>query len=345
MHTSISRITVRSLVRIARAGLSICLPVVIWTPHSVFAAGAPNGLLQDQKMIVGNLTRTYDLYIPEALGATPRAAVLMLHGHIGSADVMTGQNRKKAPYKIWLEIAEREKLILIIPDGERGADDQRGWNDCRADASTNPKTDDMLFIRKLLASVAASYPVDARRVYATGTSNGGNMVFRLALEMPDRFAALAPVVASMPRNSQCTPKPDPVSMLIMNGTHDPLMPYDGGPVGKRKSDQAKRGEVIATRESIAYWVKHNGANPQPEIRTLPDRDPQDGSTVQVERYHGGRNGTEVVLYEVRGGGHTEPSVREQYGFIYRKIVGPQNHDIEMGEEVWSFFKNMRLSPR
>jgi polyhydroxybutyrate depolymerase len=308
-------------------------------PANAIAAEAPAGLLRDQTMVVDDLTRTYDLYIPRDLGSAPRPVVLLLHGHSGDADVMTGQNRKKAPYKIWLEIAEREKLILIIPDGERGSDGHRGWNDCRRDAATNPTTDDMAFLGKLLDSVAAKYPVDARRLYATGTSNGGNMVFRLALETPDRFAAVAPVVASMPKHSECETKPNPVSILIMNGTQDPLLPYAGGPVGKRESDHAKRGEVLSTRESVAYWVRHNGADPKVATRTLPDRDTEDGSTVHVEHYRGGRNGTEVALYEVRGGGHTEPSVREQYRWLYRRIVGPQNHDIEMAEEVWAFFRD------
>lgn len=311
---------------------------------SVSDARTPNGLIHDQKMVVGNLTRSYDLFVPSGMGKTPRPVVLLLHGHSGDADVMTGQNRKKAPYKIWLEIAQREKLMLLIPNGERGSDGQRGWNDCRADASTNPSSDDMAFIDKLLATVAAAYPVDARRLYATGTSNGGNMVFRLALERPERFAAFAPVVASMPRRSQCAPKPEPVSLLIMNGTSDPLMPYAGGMVGKRKGNDHQRGDVMSTTETVAYWVKHNGANPKPEIRTLPDRDPKDGSTVHVQHYHGGRHDTEVLLYEVRGGGHTEPSVREQYGRLYRKIVGPQNHDFEMADEVWSFFKTRQRPP-
>jgi len=51
----------------------------------------------------------------------------------------------------------------------------------------------------------------------------------------------------------------------------------------------------------------------------------------------------VVLYEVRGGGHTEPGLRERYGRLYRLIVGPQNHDTEMAEEVWRFFNHHQRS--
>lgn len=343
MNLFVPALKARDTVHHRGAGLALCLLLTV-SAQIVLGAGMPDGLLRDQKMVVGELTRSYDLFIPSQLGTAPRPVVLLLHGHLGDADVMTGQNRKKAPYKIWLEIAQREKLLLVIPDGERGSDRQRGWNDCRADATTNPTSDDMAFIDKLLATVAASYPVDARRLYATGTSNGGNMVFRLALERPERFAALAPVVASMPRHSQCAPKAEPVSLLIMNGTSDPLMPYAGGAVGKQKGDDHGRGEVLSTRETVAYWVRHNGAHPQPELRTLPDRDPKDGSTVHVQQYRGGRAGSEVLLYEVRGGGHTEPSQREQYGRLYRRIVGPQNHDVEMADEVWAFFKTRQRPP-
>ena len=140
------------------------------------AGNARPGLLKDQTLAVDGSERSYDLYIPATGTAGSYPVVLLLHGHLGNADVMTGENRKAAPYKVWLEIAERERLLLIIPDGERGADGYRGWNDCRADATILPHTDDVAFIDRLIETVAAKYPIDRTRVYATGTSNGGDMV-------------------------------------------------------------------------------------------------------------------------------------------------------------------------
>jgi polyhydroxybutyrate depolymerase len=124
----------------------------------------------------------------------------------------------------------------------------------------------------------------------------------------------------------------------MNGTDDPLVPYEGGQVGKRRS---QRGEVLSTQASIDYWVRHDGADPNPHTQVLTDRDRRDGGRVYVHRYRNGEESHEVMLYEVRGGGHTEPSLSEHYSRLWLLLVGPQNRDIEMAEEVWAFFKNKR----
>ncbi|MEJ2646674.1 MAG: prolyl oligopeptidase family serine peptidase, partial [Gammaproteobacteria bacterium] len=191
---------------------------------------------------------------------------------------------------------------------------------------------------KLLATVSKQYPIDKTRIYATGTSNGGNFTYRLAQERTQVFAAVAPVVAAMPETNKCRPPDGPIPILIMNGTADPILPFKGGYVGRRKRDQEARGSVLSARETVQFWVKHDGADPTPTIEDLPDRDPDDGSRVRVETYANGKDGSEVVFYEVQGGGHTEPSLSQHYGWLYRRIVGPQNHDIEMADAVWAFFQ-------
>lgn len=297
----------------------------------------PGILLKDQSIVIQDHERTYDLYVPTKLGTSPRPLVLLLHGHIGNADVMTGENRKAAPYKVWLDIAEREKLLVLIPDGVEGSKGHRGWNDCRADATSNPTLDDVAFIDTLLNSLSKAYPVDASRLYVTGTSNGGGMTYRLAIERSDRFAAAAPIVAALPKNSECKAAPDkPISILIMNGTRDPLLPYTGGQTGNSKSE---RGESLSTRESVRYWVQQNGCNTLPEVHDLADKNEKDNSRIHVEHFGKCRDGVDVFLYEVRGGGHTEPSLSEHYRRLYKRIVGPQNRDIEMADEVWAFFRN------
>jgi polyhydroxybutyrate depolymerase len=124
----------------------------------------------------------------------------------------------------------------------------------------------------------------------------------------------------------------------MNGTSDPILPFQGGAVGRRKHDQAARGSVLSTQASVQYWVRHNGTDTTATTTELTDSDPDEDSRIRVARYGNGRDGSEVLLYEVRGGGHTEPSLSQHYGWLYRRIVGPQNHDIEMADVVWQFFQ-------
>ena len=299
------------------------------------------GLLKDRTLIVNGKSRTYDIYIPNRKFDVALPLVLLLHGHMGDADVMTGENGKKAPYKIWLTIAERDGWIVLVPDGEYGIDKNRGWNDCRGDAKSNPAVDDMAFLTQLLDKISTQYPVDKQRIYAHGTSNGGNMVYRLAQEQPQHFRAMAAIIAAMPKINKCQESQLPISMLIMNGTDDPLLPFGGGKVGKSDKDKEMRGTALSTADTLKYWLERDGITTKPQESDLPDRNKRDGSTVHVKHYTGGKNNTEVVLYEVRGGGHTEPSLTQHYRRIYKLIVGPQNRDFEMVDEVARFFNSQR----
>ena len=294
-------------------------------------------LLKNLPLTVDNLVRHYDLYVPEHI-KEPLPLVLLYHGHFGSSELMLGKTGKKAPYKRWLALADREKFLVAVPNGEKGSDDKRGWNDCRADSKTNPKTDDVKFTLQLIDTIDRQYPVDRERIYATGTSNGGNMVIRLAMEVPEKFAAIAAVVASNPVKNKCTEKRKPISVLFMNGTADPILPYQGGKIGKEKF---QRGLVLSTPASVDYWRKVNGTASEPEVHLFEDINTEEESTVIKHRYKGGKNNTEVVLYEVRNGGHTEPSKTEKYSRLYKWVVGNQNYDIEMADEVWEFFKSIK----
>jgi len=124
----------------------------------------------------------------------------------------------------------------------------------------------------------------------------------------------------------------------MNGTDDPLLPYQGGAVG---DDKHGRGTALSTPLSVAYWLKVNGLRGKPKIHNFPDMDKSDESSVTQLSYSDARHDREVVLYKVIHGGHTEPSRQEHYRHLYKRVVGQQNRDIEMAEEVWQFFKNKR----
>jgi len=316
------------------------MPVVISFGISIVYAGEKTlgigGLMQHNTMQIDGMERTYDLYIPSDPGTSSHPLIFLLHGHGGSVSQLTGQNGNAAPHRVWLEIAEREKLILVIPSGALSPDGNPGWNDCRADAESNPKTDDVKFIRELIQTVAKSCAIDRSRIFASGMSNGGNMALRLALELSDQIAAVAVVASAMPKVNACGPPAHPVSVLFMNGTADPLLPYEGGEVAK---GWGKRGSVISADASVHYWIKHNQTKTEPEAKQFPQRKQGGRSSVTRYRYSGGKEGTEVVLYKIEGGGHTEPSIKELYSGPFELQVGSQNCDIEMADEVWCFFKD------
>lgn len=288
------------------------------------------GLLKNQTITVGGIERNYHIYIPNNTLNAP--VVLLFHGNGGSYDDMLGLTGVKAPYKVWLDIALQENLIIVVPNGTLGSSNSRGWNDCRDDAPTNPNTNDVQFTVDLLDFVKTQYNSNDSKTYAVGTSNGGHFAIRLAQEIPNRITAFASIVASNAVNSKCLNSTTHVSALFMNGTDDPILPYDGGQMA------SNRGEVLSTDNTISYWVQRNETDTTPEITELPNLNTDDGSTITEYLYKNGANGTEVGLYKVNNGGHTEPSLSERYSALFLLLVGNQNGDIEMANEIWDFFK-------
>ncbi len=300
--------------------LPLALAVVLGSSHVAPA---------ERTLEVAGARRRFLLVAFAASAPTPRPLVLLLHGRGGSAERLIGLTGWPSPYSVWVDIAAREGLLLAVP----ASDGRQGWNDCRG-TDTNPSSDDVGFLEAVVDAVAREHPVDHQRVYVVGTSNGGFMALRLAVERPKRFAGVAAIAAAMPTGGPCPAPTSPVPVLFMNGTRDGYVPFSGGPIARG------RGSVLSTPASGALWVRVNGASPSAEPESLPDLDPDDGSRVTRERHHAGPAGAPVVLYRVEGGGHTEPSRRARYGGLLRRMSGQQNGDIEMAEEVWSFFRSL-----
>ena len=122
-------------------------------------------------------------------------------------------------------------------------------------------------------------------------------------------------------------------MLIMNGTEDPLLPFAGGCV---VNALCKRGRVMSTADTVAYWIDVNGASSEAEVDRLPNRAWFDDSRAIVYRFAGGADGKDVVYYHIQGGGHTVPGY-ERESAAYLAIAGPKNRDIDAPTEIWNFF--------
>lgn len=297
------------------------------------------GLFANHSVVFEGLTRSYDYYIPNNLGSSPRPLIILLHGGGSRSEDLTGTSGFKAPYTVWMDIAEEEKLILLYPDGALNSEGGQGWNDCRADTDTNPTTNDVGFISALIDEFAMSFDIDINRIYVSGSSNGGLMSLRLAQELSDKVAAVAPVLGAIPAVNECAAPTHPISVLLMNGTSDTRLPYNGGVIN---AVAGNRGTILSTQESIEFWIGFNQTNLSPVVQDFEDVNGLDQSTVKSFTYTGGIEDTEVVLYKISGGGHVEPSILEQYSLLLELSLGKQNHDIEMAREVWKFFKDKKL---
>ena len=282
----------------------------------------------------GGQDRLFRFYVPARL-SEGQPAVLLLHGGTQGMDELFRPNAGGT--QEWPAVAEDGGFLLLVPNGtnvktgDPSGDDQ-SWNDCRsptAGAVTGSAADDVGFLVALADWAERRFPV-TDRVLVAGASNGGMMGYRLATERPDRVAGVAAFVANLPAGGECPDPSQPVPMLIVNGTADPVTPYAGGEAGDR-------GAVRSAEATRDVWMAANRVDAsRRQVRTLPDVDPGDGSVVVCERYPAAAAGAAVELCSVEGGGHTIPSVAHQLPRWLEGIFGRQNHDVEGARLAWSF---------
>jgi len=262
------------------------------TATAIPPTSAPSVGTQQATIRVGNLDRTYLYYVPANL---PRNAPLLFAFHGSSSDA--AYLRTSTEYK-FERLADQNGFVVVYPNGY-----QMSWNDCNQTAVLPAKTakiDDVSFVRALIAKFKTDHGVNPSRVFAMGWSNGGSMAYRLAFEIPDEIAAIAAVTASVPTDDtfDCRVSGKPMPTLIINGTSDQLVPYEGGRLFSGAT-------VRSTQASAEYFVKLNGQASPPKTTRLPHRDPSDPTSVDRTVWDDAGK-PEVVLVTVNGGGHTIP---------------------------------------
>lgn len=276
-----------------------------------------------------NVERTYHVYLPKNFNKTnPTPLVFALHGGGG-----TGMNLASVISAGTLTTAaEARNVILVVPDGI----DKR-WNDGRPEIFGSDRMyDDIGFISTIIDTMIQNYGVDSNRVYVTGISNGGLMSIRLAMDLSNKIAAVAPVTAQITEAIQSKVPEFPISILIINGEDDPLVPYNGGCIAGPFIPVCSRGEVLSTQESIEKFKGYNQCANPAETEPIIDDVPNDDTSVEITRYKDCEQGTEVVLVKVIGGGHTWPS-GEQY--LPVRTVGVVSKEINASEMILDFFLN------
>jgi len=291
---------------------------------ALFAAPLPPGD-HARKIRVDGRDRTFLVHVPpQYKPEQPTPVVLVLHGARTNAAItvaFTGLNLK----------SDEAGFIAVYPNGT-GDDPLLFWNAGQHTPrilQENP--DDVKFIRLLLDDLGGVLNVDRHRVYATGMSNGGMMCYRLAAELSDRIAAIAPVGGTM-AIAEARPQ-RPVPVLQFHGTADSFVKYNGQNSGALRP-------LKSVNDTVEYWRRVNGCPASPTVTTLPDRDASDGTTVRRTEYAPGRNGAQVILYTVDQGGHTWPGQKPLLA-----ALGRSTFDISANDVMWEFFqKNPMIVP-
>ena len=274
---------------------------------------------------VGQTTRHYIAQLPE-LKLAP--LVIVLHGNTQTgADMVTRT--------AWPTVARRENFAVVFPDGLNHSWADLRPNNMRAGRVPPHGTDDIAFIVKLVEKLVADGSADPKRIHVTGISNGGAMTMTLVCKRADLFAAAASVIMNLTEQSANLCRPSrPVPMLMMKGTADPLIPYNGG----RGTSRFAADGFWSADKTLAFWRKNNGCDAKATTTDLADTDTADRSTV-TRIDSNCPVGRDVVLYRVNEGGHRMPGTADaRFPRLANAFLGPQNHDIDGAEIIWTFFK-------
>ena len=257
--------------------------------------------------------RRFLLYVPSSLASSSTAAVplvLMLHGYGATPE----QTQAYDTLFRWNELAESEYFIVAYP-----ASDGPAWNACGGSDA------DLQFLDRLVQAVAAAYPIDRKRIFAAGHSQGGLMAVRLAL---DRGATVSAVMANAAPAAACGAGGAPVPVMLSYGTADPLVPY------------ASNAQAM-----LDFWLAHNLPHDRlsdpPAVLLLADKVPEDLSTIEQSLYTAQAGSADVQFWRVNGAGHAWPNPTA-YSPALQAQFGRRNQDVDGADAAWAFFKRHPL---
>lgn len=283
-----------------------------------------SGTLSKASMNVAGVERSYRTYVPKGL---PKGAPLVLVMH-GSGEgpqairVGTGYGFER--------LADQHGFAVAYPKSF-GFD----WNDCSSIGNTavdGVRADDAGFLAALVEKLVGEIGVDPNRVFAAGVSNGGSMALRLALEHPKRYRAVAAALANVPapQNFQCQPGAQTPSVMILNGTEDPLVPYAGGEINLLGLFY-KGGQVISSTASAQYLADRNAIAGKPQVNLTQTAQ---GTRVEHARWQVADRRTEVELVTLHGAGHglPQPWARRP------RLLGPSPMEPNGPALIWAFFE-------
>jgi len=286
----------------------------------VLASVALPAAAQVASLTHNDVKRRYLVYTPPSYASDAQKAFPVVFNFHGSGMSMAEQML----YTQMNRAADRHRFIVVYPLGVK-----QDWN-VGFGMSYLEGSNDIGYTEALLAQLKRDYRVDSQRVYATGLSRGGFFALRIAAELPHLFAAVASVGAPMPEpvvqhQDKAGQPGQPVGVLLVHGTADQVVAYEGKP-----------GGYLSAQDSYGYWVKRNGIEASAARRRTLDGDRSDGTDVAMVEQGDGRYS--VALWTVNGGGHTWPGADP---FNVGLPIGKTTRDIDGNDVIWEFFARHR----
>ncbi|MEL7468363.1 MAG: polyhydroxybutyrate depolymerase [Pseudomonadota bacterium] len=180
--------------------------------------------------------RTYRIEMPKE---PPKGALIYAHGYRGSAKAVMRNKALRA-------LAQENGLALIAPKSFL-----EDWRIPGVPA--DPGTDgaqEFTYFDALLDTLKTEHAIPADRIYMSGFSAGGMMVWNLACRMGSRFAGFIPIAGTFwdPVPPKC---PDMgAHMVHIHGRTDKIVPLGGRPIGP-----TRQGDVP---QALALFAEGGG---------------------------------------------------------------------------------------
>jgi polyhydroxybutyrate depolymerase len=271
--------------------LTLCAPLQVTQGPSALP---PTQAGDSVRCVSANgLERAYLLHIPAGwTSQEPVPVVFVFHGWGLSATLAQSD---------WGldDVADVANFLAAYPVGVGWS-----WNDGgKIGYAATHNLNESEFVRQMLSDLSTVASIDPKRIYAMGYSQGGMLAYRLACEMSDIFAAIAPLAACM-TYGRCQPQ-QAVSVIHVHGLADGHVPYSGG--GPDNYPPVESG--------IAAWVEFSGCTGSAEVESLSDQ-------VTRTAYASCEAGTAVELYTIESGEHRQP------GFGFHR---------DLASTFWDFF--------
>ena len=310
----------------------VAIMAVVLPAGTPVAAGEGSITLDTGWMEYGGYNRTCGYYVPTSYNASgdPVPLLFSFHG-LGSS----GQAQEQLTS--FAELAEEEGFIVVFPEATELPMDPENpcyenvelvslpgsniqWNiGLNWSLQYCAEIDDVGYVSDIIGWFDTEYNIDTSRVYATGMSNGAMFSHYLALMLPDTFAGIAPVCSPLTTNMTGL-SITPVTVILMMGTADPIVPYDGDPIAS----------IYSMNDTVDFWLDVDEIPLETEpVETVWGPTAGDSTVVTRYVYSGGTNGTEVILFKVDGGGHTWPG-----GPLYSPFVGKVTNHIDGSALIW-----------
>lgn len=326
----------------------LALLIALVTP--TFATSTESYPLQ-----VNQMARRYVVHTPPSYQrGKPIPVVISIHGGGGNTDATEASTRMIAH-------SDRSGYLLVYPEGTGKT--FRGklhatWNAGKCCASSvKNNIDDIAYFRAVIEDLKSRYSIDAKRIYATGLSNGGMMAYRIACEMSDQIAAIAPV-GSQDVTETCTPKRH-VPTINIHGMLDQCVPYGGGPGGDCFNKflhnmipivpmRAETSTIVFPKvvDAVQTWAIKNGIPTSAKSTEFYRKGKTECSTKK-----GKTANEEVALCNVADGGHSWPGGHQGNACakpnsrtcrLWLEVVGPMSEELDANEVIWTFFSRHSL---